>query len=205
MRTLYLEHLMTDLHQADLDLFHRSGRMTTQLRRYLDRLDLGHRTDSAGRYSFLELVRKARANRIRVQALDCVASYHLEGLDLEQPGNPLRQKVMNYYANRVIGATQGKADAGKWVALVGNTHSNLYKRVPGLAELQGVPGLRLVDAGPGQASGITLDAGEYYLPSMGRPDGIVQGDLRLALQTQDQPVAFRDAITAPPGVIRPGT
>lgn len=205
VRTLYLEHLMTDLHQADLDLFHRSGRMTTQLRRYLDRLDLGHRTDSAGRYNFLELVRKARGNRIRVRALDCVASYHLEGLDLEQPGNPLRQKVMNYYANRVIGATQGEADAGKWIALVGNTHSNLYKRVPGLAELQGVPGLRLVDAGPGQASGITLDAGEYYLPSMGRPDGIVQGDLRLALQTQDQPVAFRDAITAPPGVIRPGT
>ncbi|MNC72642.1 hypothetical protein D3C75_1237220 [compost metagenome] len=65
--------------------------------------------------------------------------------------------------------------------------------------------MRLVDAGPGQATGITLDAGEYYLPSMGNPDGIVQGDLRLALQTQDQPVAFRDAITAPPGVIRPGS
>ncbi|MBS7599654.1 membrane-targeted effector domain-containing toxin [Pseudomonas sp. RC2C2] len=204
VRTLYLEHLMTDLHQADLDLFHRSGRMSAQLRRYLERLDVGHRTDPTGRYTFLELVRKARANRIRVQAVDCVASYQLEGLEVEQPFNPLRQKVMNYYANRVITARQAEPGAGKWVALVGNTHSNLYKRVPGLAELQGVPGLRLVDAGPGQATGITLDAGEYYLPSMGNPDGIVQGDLRLALQTQDQPVAFRDAITAPPGVIRPG-
>ncbi|WP_327439803.1 membrane-targeted effector domain-containing toxin [Pseudomonas donghuensis] len=204
VRTLYLEHLMTDLHQADLDLFYRSGRMSAHLRRYLGRLDVGHRTDPTGRYTFLELVRKARANRIRVQAVDCVASYQLEGLEVEQPVNPLRQKVMNYYANRVITSRQAEPGAGKWVALVGNTHSNLYKRVPGLAELQGVPGLRLVDAGPGQATGITLDAGEYYLPSMGNPDGIVQGDLRLALQTQDQPVAFRDAITAPPGVIRPG-
>lgn len=204
VRTLYLEHLMTDLHQADLDLFHRSGRMSVQLRRYLDRLDVGQRTDTTGRYSFLELVRKARANRIWVRAVDCVASYQLEGLEVEHPGNPLRQKVMNYYASRIVSAGQAETGAGKWVALVGNTHSNFYKRVPGLAELQGVPGLRLVDAGPGQATGITLDAGEYYLPSMGNPDGIVQGDLRLALQTQDQPVAFRDAITAPPGVIRPG-
>lgn len=205
VRTLYLEHLMTDLHQADLDLFHRSGRMSAQLRRYLERLDVGQRTDTTGRYSFLELVRKARANDIRVQAVDCVASYQLEGLEVEHPGNPLRQKVMNYYASRIVSAGQAETGAGKWVALVGNTHSNFYKRVPGLAELQGVPGLRLVDAGPGQATGITLDAGEYYLPSMGNPDGIVQGDLRLALQTQDQPVAFRDAITAPPGVIRPGS
>lgn len=204
VRTLYLEHLMTDLHQADLEVFHRSGRMSVELRRYLQRLDTGHATDPGGRYSFLELVRKTRASGIRVQAVDCVASYQLQGLTVEQPGNPLRQKVMNYHANQVISARQAEHPADKWVALVGNTHSNLYKRVPGLAELQGVPGLRVVDAGPGQASGITLDPGEYFLPSMGNPDGIVQGDLRLALQTLERPAVFLDPATAPPGVIRPG-
>ena len=203
VRTLYLEHVMTDMHQADLELFSRFGRMSHELQRYLESLDAGHKTDAGGVFNFLELVRKARANRISVQAIDCAASYRLEGMAFEQPGNPLRQKIMNFYANRVISARQAAHPADKWIALVGNTHSNYYKRVPGVAELQGVPGMRIVDAGPGQATGITRDLGEYYLPSMGNPDGIVQADLRLALQTRGTPAQFLDPATAPPGVFRP--
>lgn len=203
VRTLYLEHLMTDLHQGDLDLFGRTGRMSRDLEAYLRELDVGHFTDPAGQSTFLELVRKARANCIQVQAIDCVASYRLDGLDAVHWGDPVRQKMMNYYAHQVITTRQAAHPADKWIALVGNTHSNFYKRVPGLAELQGVPGMRIVDAGPGQASGITLDPGEYFLPSMGNPDGIVQADLRLALQTKYRPVEYLDPATAPPGVIRP--
>lgn len=203
VRTLYFEHLMTDMHQADLDLFSRTGRMSRHLETYLRQLDEGHFTDPAGQSTFLELVRKARANRIQVQAIDCVASYRLDGLDAVHWGEPLRQKMMNFYAHQVITARQAANPADKWIALVGNTHSNFYKRVPGVAELQGVPGLRIVDAGPGQASGITLDPGEYFLPSMGSPDGIVQADLRLAIQTRYQPVEYLEPATAPPGVIRP--
>lgn len=201
VRTLYLEHLMTDLHQADLELFSRTGRMSRPLQRYLESLDVGHGTDISGRYTFLELVRKARASRIEVQAIDCVASYRLEGL--EQPGELLRQKVMNYYANRLIAARQSARPTDKWVALVGNSHSNFFKGVPGLAELQGVPGLRVVDAGPGQATAITVDPGEYFKPSITKPDGVVRADLRLALQTQQTAVEFLDPATAPPGVVRP--
>ncbi|MFK8329185.1 membrane-targeted effector domain-containing toxin [Pseudomonas sp. BJa5] len=201
VRTLYLEHLMTDLHQADLDLFSRTGRMSRPLQRYLEALDAGHGTDITGRYSFLELVRKARASRITVQGIDCVASYRLDGL--EQPGHLLRQKVMSFYANRIIAARQSAQPADKWVALVGNSHSNLFKGVPGIAELQGVPGLRVVDAGPGQATNITVDPGEYFLPSAGKPDGVVRADLRLALQTRQTAAEFLDPATAPPGVVRP--
>ncbi|TDF78354.1 membrane-targeted effector domain-containing toxin [Pseudomonas sp. H9] len=203
VRTLYLEHLMSDMHQVDLDAFAHTGQMTRNLESYLRELDAGHFTDPGARYNFLELVRKARANRISVQAIDCVASYRLDGLDAVHWGNPLRQKMMNYYAHQTISIRQAARPTERWVALVGNTHSNFYKKVPGVAELQGVPGLRIVDAGPGQATGITLDPGEYFLPSMGKPDGIVQGDLRLALQTKLLPVQYLDPVTAPPGVIRP--
>lgn len=203
VRTLYLEHVMSDMHQLDLDAFARTGRMTRNLEGYLRELDEGHFTDPGARYNFLELVRKARANRISVQAIDCVASYRLDGLDAVYWGNPLRQKMMNYYAHQTISIREAARPTERWVALVGNTHSNFYKKVPGVAELQGVPGLRIVDAGPGQATGITLDPGEYFLPSMGNPDGIVQGDLRLALQTRLTPVEFLDPATAPPGVVHP--
>ncbi|WP_176470441.1 membrane-targeted effector domain-containing toxin [Pseudomonas sp. Irchel 3F5] len=201
VRTLYLEHLMNDLHQADLDVFTRTGRMSDNLRRYLELLDTGHRTDPTGVYSFLELVRKARAQGIEVRALDCAASYRLDGL--EEPGGILRQEVMNYHAEGVIRSGRAARPNDKWIALVGDSHVNFYKRVPGLADLQNVPGLRIVDAGPGQASGITPDPGEYYRPSMGRPDGIVQADLRLAVETRPQPVQYLDPQSAPPGVIRP--
>ena len=44
VRTLYLEHLFSEVHQADLD---QPGPLTPQLAEYLDRLDRGHRTDPA--------------------------------------------------------------------------------------------------------------------------------------------------------------
>ncbi|WP_166360085.1 membrane-targeted effector domain-containing toxin [Pseudomonas akapageensis] len=201
VRTLYLEHLLSDLHQADLNIFSSSGRMSNNLQRYLRALDRGHRTDPSGTYNYLELVRKARAQGIRVQALDCAASYRLDGLN--EPGGTLRQQVMNYHADRVMSASQAARPNDKWIALVGDSHVNRYKGVAGLAELRDVPGLRIVDAGPGQETGITLDPGEYYRPSMGRPDGIVQADLRLAVRTRAEPVEHLDPATAPPGVIRP--
>ncbi|MNP77406.1 hypothetical protein D3C76_1748290 [compost metagenome] len=49
--------------------------------------------------------------------------------------------------------------AGRWVALVGNSHVNTFNRVPGLSELQGAIGLRIEDIEIGQAGSIGADSG----------------------------------------------
>lgn len=202
--TLYMEHLMTDMHQTDLDLVSSDGRLPARLQDYLRDQDLGHRTDPTQQYNFTTLVQAARREGIQVRALDCAASYRLDGMDdVYNIGATLRHRVFGYHASRVINARRALPGSGKWIAMVGDTHASTYKRVPGLAQLHDVTALRIVDAGAGQETNITLDPGEYYLPSMGRPDGVVKGDWRLALQVREAPFEFLDPTLAPPGVIRP--
>lgn len=204
VETLYMEHLMTDLHQAELDQVASDGRLPSQLQDYLRDQDLGHHTDPARRYNFTTLVQAARGEGIHVRALDCAASYRLDGMDdLYNVGGTLRHKVFSYHASRVIAARGGLPGSGKWIALVGDTHASTYKGVPGLAQLHDVTALRIVDAGAGQQTRITLDPGEYYLPSMGHPDGVVKADWRLALKVREAPFTYLDPSLAPPGVIRP--
>ncbi|WP_342345283.1 membrane-targeted effector domain-containing toxin [Pseudomonas sp. CFBP 13602] len=202
--TLYMEHLMTDLHQADLNQVASDGRLPSGLQDYLRDQDLGHRTDPARQYNFTTLVQAARREGIQVRALDCAASYRLDGMDdLYGAGQTLRQRVFSYHASRVIAARTALPGRGKWIALVGDTHASTYKGVPGLAQLHDVTALRIVDAGAGQQTNITLDPGEYYLPSMGRGDGVVKADWRLALTVREAPFTYLDPSLAPPGVIRP--
>ena len=204
VETLYMEHLMTDLHQAELDQIASDGRLPSQLQDYLRDQDLGHHTDPARRYNYTTLVQAARREGIQVRALDCAASYRLDGMDdLYNVGETLRHRVFSYHASRVIAARGVLPGSGKWIALVGDTHASSYKGVPGLAQLQDVTALRIVDAGAGQQTNITLDPGEYYLPSMGHPDGVVKADWRLALKVREAPFTYLDPSLAPPGVIRP--
>jgi hypothetical protein len=177
VRTLYLEHLLTDLHQADLDLFATSGKMPEKLKAYLEYLDAGHHTDSAGRYTFLNLVRVANENRMRIRAIDCMTSYRLAGLP--NPSGSLRIEMMNYFAHTVIRADQAALGNGKWIALVGNAHANTFQGVPGLAELEGAIGLRVEDVALGQPHGFAPDPGLDTINALGRPAGRVTSDLRL--------------------------
>lgn len=177
VRTLYLEHLLTDLHQADLDLFAKSGKMPEKLKAYLEYLDGGHRTDSTGEYTFLNLVKAANENRIRIRAIDCMSSYRLAGLS--NPSGSLRIKMMNYFAHTVIRADQAALDNGKWIALVGNAHANTFKGVAGMAELEGAIGLRVEDVALGQTHGFAPDPGQDAITALGRPAGRVTSDLRL--------------------------
>lgn len=203
VETLYMEHLMTDLHQAELDQVASDGRLPSQLQDYLRDLDLGHRTDPGQQYTFTTLVQTARREGIQVRALDCAASYRLDGMeDLYNVDGTLRHRVFSYHASRVIAARSVLPGGGKWIALVGDTHASTYKGIPGLAQLHDVTSLRIVDAGAGQQTNITLDPGEYYLPSMGHPDGVVKADWRLALKVREAPFTYLDPSLAPPGVIR---
>lgn len=140
---LYLEHLLSDFHQHALDAYQAGNApdMPAVLSEYLDAQDWGHHTDPD--HGFRKLVEAAHDHGIAIVALDCMASYRLKGI--YAPAD-LRTKMFSYFAQAVIGHHQGKADPAnghKWVALVGNTHTNTYQGIPGLAELTGAIGVRI--------------------------------------------------------------
>lgn len=185
VRTLFLEHLLTDFHQVHLDTFARTGSMPQVLETYLVDMDRGFHTDPQGRYTFLELVKAANRNHIRVQALDCMASYRQVGL--EDPEHTLRQKMMNHFAHTVIASDRGIRGSAKWAALVGNTHANTFSGVPGVAELEGAIGIRLEDVTPDSAQGVKPDIGQHYnSPNPTEPGGFVKSDLYYPMGTLQQ-------------------
>ncbi|EJZ59845.1 hypothetical protein I1A_004198 [Pseudomonas fluorescens R124] len=185
VKSLYMEHLLTDFHQAALDEFFQTGNMPKKLEAYLKALDVGNMTDPLQRYTFLELVREARKQGIHVQAIDCMASYRLNGMDIPSGDEAARQKMMNYFARLVIRADQAARGAHKWVALMGNSHSNSFEGVAGVSELEEAIGIRVEDVPEGTARGIEVDRGKI-LPLGGTEhdrSALVRGDLRLQMET----------------------
>jgi len=187
VKTLYMEHLLTDFHQADLDLFARTGKMPKDLKGYIDSLDAGHRTDPSGRYTFLALITTANENHIRIQAVDCMASYRLAGMP--DSSGTLRQKMMNFFTQSVIRADQTARGQTRWIALVGNSHANTFTGVPGVSELDGAIGLKIEDVPKGQSKGIEVDPGRDMIDNLGRDAGRVQSDFRLQMETRPAEVA----------------
>lgn len=175
VKTLYMEHLLSDFHQADLDSFARTGEMPQELTRYVEALDRGHHTDPTGQFNFMTLLKAANENHIRIRAIDCMASYRLQGMFETN----LRQKVMNFFAKTVIDADQAAAGSNKWIALVGNSHANTYDAIPGVSELEGVIGLRVEDTSVSGSYRVDADPGEEMKGQMGQAKGKVQSDLRL--------------------------
>ncbi|WP_392885626.1 membrane-targeted effector domain-containing toxin [Pseudomonas migulae] len=181
VKTLYSEHLLTDFHQAALDNFARTSVMPRDLELYLRELDRGHMTDPLQRYTFLNLVKEANRHGIRVQAIDCMASYRQAGM---KSADPLaRQKMMNFFAHSVIEADQAARGPHNWVALVGNSHSNTFEGVAGVSELEGAVGLRAEDVAEGKSGGIEPDPGKSLSDEMGKNAAKVRGDLRLQVET----------------------
>lgn len=151
-KTLYIEHLLTDLHQAELDLFQRTQRLAPRLKAYLKHQDAGHMPLYSGADTYTQVVQAAGKYGIRVRALDCAASYHLKGV----PGDDslTRNRMFSYFASKVIEADQAAQGAHKWIAFVGSAHTNTNLGVPGLAELQGAVSLHVRDSAPGAAKSI---------------------------------------------------
>ncbi len=190
VKTLYMEHFLTDLHQVHLDRFTDTGHMSSTLLDDIRILDRGHLTDPAEVYTFEKLIIKAQQHGLEIRAIDCAASYHLKGV--RQATATTRQQMMNYFASRTIRRHQAVMGTHKWVALVGNSHSNTFANtVPGLAELEGAIGLRLVDVPPGTSNGITLDAGENVRASLSTREEFLKGDFKVEIEVQRTPVSIR--------------
>ena len=172
VKVLYMEHLQSDLHQSLLDDFFKTGKMSVTLDDFLKIQDQGHRIDPASPYTYSQVVREARRHGIEVIAIDCAASYNVKGMHIDYKGNDtpspqmVRYEMFSYFASQVIRAHQAKSGNPKWIALTGNTHANTFQGVPGLAELEGALGVRVVDTAPGSSLGIRQNIGEVTSPGL---------------------------------------
>ncbi|WP_095092388.1 membrane-targeted effector domain-containing toxin [Pseudomonas sp. Irchel 3A5] len=205
VKTLYMEHLLSDLHQADLDRYFETGYMSKSLLHDLRKLDLGHQTDPDTVYTFEQLVIKARANGLEIRAIDCAASYHIKEID--HPSLTTRQQMFSYFASRTLRKHQEVMGAHKWIALVGNSHANTYEKIiPGLAELEGGIGIRVVDVRPGQGRGVSIDPGDSIPIGLTGRKSVIKSDLRLEMETLKPAVAVRPPQSLPIGerLTRPG-
>ncbi len=205
VKTLYIEHLLSDVHQADLDRFVDTGYMSKTLLHDLKKLDRGHHTDVDGVYTFEQLITRARAQGLEIRALDCSASYYIK--DLENLAPTTRHQMFSHYASRTVRKHQDVMGAHKWIALVGNTHANTFEKiVPGLAELEGGIGVRVIDVKPGQARGISVDPGEKLTDTLSSQQSFIKSDFRVEMETFKPAVAVRPAQSLPveERLIRPG-
>ncbi|MFB4393143.1 MULTISPECIES: dermonecrotic toxin domain-containing protein [unclassified Pseudomonas] len=176
VRVLYLEHFMSDFHQADLNLFSQRGEMPKDLRDYVDSLDRGHGTDPLGRYTFKQVLVAAQRQGIRLRTIDCLASYRQAWTI--KPSPVIRQQMMNFHAHLVIAADQLAHGTSRWIALVGSSHANTFEGVPGISELEGAIGLRVQDVPRGQPERIGMDPGRTTIGIDLKSD-YTRSDLRL--------------------------
>jgi hypothetical protein len=186
VKTLYMEHLLTDIHQDDLDRFADTGVMSKRLLHDLKHLDKGFGTDPSGVYSFENLVVQARRHGIEIRAVDCAASYYIRHVPTNS--DTTRQQVLSYFASRTMRRHQQVMGSHKWIALVGESHANTFKNsVPGIAELEQGIGVRVVDVAPGQGQGITIDPGDLVLGGIGQERVAVKNDFRIQIELPARP------------------
>ncbi len=156
--TLYVEHLLTDLHQADLDIFLRTQRMPDRLKAYLHRQDQGQMPNYTGNDTYTAVCQAAAKYNIRIRALDCTASYHLKGVYDEHVS---RNEMFSYFATQVIEADQLANGPHKWVAFIGSAHTNYNLGVPGLADTLSAVSLHVRDTAPELARDIHRGSWEF--------------------------------------------
>lgn len=198
--TLYLEHLQADIHQPDLDRYHRTGVLSPALVRFLAEQDSGHMTDADSGATFRNLVDAAFKVGMRIVALDLMISYHVRGLqrgDGEDMVDPLQARIQmkNYVATARIVHDQrqqaGKPGPQRWVALVGNAHAGAFQSIPGMGTLLGAPSLRVEDASRFQ---VGCDPGRTVPPTLQGSGGQIQCDYLLKM-----PAGKRRSMPETPG------
>jgi hypothetical protein len=183
-KTLYMRGLLSDFAQVELNRYFISGQMTVDLRTYLNSLG----TDPGGLFNPLELVQVARANGVRVQAIDCAASYKMK--------TPLpavdEQMMSTYLTNDIMTGDVYLNSPGKWIVVTDAHNTNTFRGLLGISELKGAIGLRIDEVGIGEELGVDVDPG-IEVPRGSSPGGTVRqgnpdllrADLRLKVQAPE--------------------
>ena len=193
---IFLEHLQTDVHQGMLDDFFTTQKMPSELDVFLKAQDAGHQINPLSEYTYSRLVREAIHHRIPIKALDCVASYHVNGMRTRYP-DVNRTEMFNYFATQVIRGHLAQNPHQKWIALTGNSHINTYQGVPGLAELEGAIGISLSDATPGHGLGLLQDLAVIVPPTVWHPGHILlKADYWLEVEIPGTPLRLHTRTAA---------
>ncbi|MNF40249.1 Dermonecrotic toxin [compost metagenome] len=202
VKTLYLQELLANVNQLDLDAFARTGEMPEELETYLRKLDIRAGNDPEGRFNLLALVRSANTQRVRVQAIDMTTTYNINEDSFSR--HPDSQMARSYFAGEVIQLNEELKGPAKWIALVDQEHMTSFRGYQGISEQTDALSVRIEDVTPGQALPIGSDPGlaVEYADYPGSPveeegSGItgfdhirdsIKGDWRVQMQT---PWAYR--------------
>ncbi|SDS40178.1 membrane-targeted effector domain-containing toxin [Pseudomonas granadensis] len=192
--TLYMEHVLTDLHQADLNIFLQTQRMPGRLKAYLRRQDRGHMRGYEGNDTYTEVYQAAAKYNVRIKALDCTGSYHLKGLSDEDLS---RNEMFSYFATQVIEADQLANGPHKWVALIGNAHTNYNLGVPGLADTLSAVSLHVRDTTTELARDIHRGAGEVVADRGLQSDFLMEVAVAGTKKPAATPSVSRSKLTQP--------
>lgn len=157
VKTLYLQELLANVNQLDLDTFARTGEMPEELESYLRKLDIHAGNDPEGKFNLMELVKAANAQRIRVQAVDMSTTFHINERFLLR--DPNTRMARSFFASEVIKTNEELNGPAKWIALVNQEHMTSFRDYQGISEQTDALSIRVDDVIPGQAQPIDLDPG----------------------------------------------
>jgi hypothetical protein len=150
-KTLYVRGLLSDFAQVELNDYFRTGNMSDDLAEYL----IGLGTDPVERFNVFDLVKAARRNGVRIQALDCAARY----CSPRPVGSRLDQLTGTYLAQEIMRTDRILNHADKWIVLTGAQNTNTLRGFAGISELKGGIGLRIEEVNPGEETGVDIDPG----------------------------------------------
>ncbi|WP_033219570.1 toxin glutamine deamidase domain-containing protein [Kitasatospora phosalacinea] len=153
---IYVESLRDDAFQRDLDAYQRpGGTMSPNLENMLRTYDGAMNSpDGKGLY---DTVVRAKAEGVTVHAVDGYPARRPYG-----PGTQAleeRARLLNSYMNHAVSS----GGPGKYVLVTGTSHvhehpTSTEHRIPGVAEMLGVPAVKLTDAGRPNPNGAPHDA-----------------------------------------------
>lgn len=156
VKTLYLQRLLSNVNQLDLDAFARTGDMSQELESYLQKLDFMTGNDPDGEFNLQNLVREANAWQIRVQAIDTSTTFNI---DTDADWQPDYRMAPSFFASETINAHEEINGPGKWVALVDQDNMATFEGYQGISEQTGATSLRIDDVAPGQTQSVGADPG----------------------------------------------
>ena len=175
VKTIYVEGLLHDLHQPLIAEYMKTGRFPRALERRLQQLHARSPQLDDGHYTPRQVLVEARRQGLDIQALDCAASLSTDGM--QSPAADLSHRMRVFYGFKRIKAAQNDRPQDKWVALTDQTLANHYSHTPGLANLLGMPSLRVSVVGRDMPTRLALDAGEVIKPGLVP----IKGDVSLKL------------------------
>lgn len=183
-KTLYMRGLLSDFAQVELNRYFTSGDMSADLQTYLSSLG----TDPGGRFNPLELVKVARSHGVRLQAIDCAASYKMK--------TPLpsvdEQMIGTYLTNDIMTGDAYLNSPEKWIVVTDAQNTNTFRGLAGVSELKRGIGLRIDEVAVDEELGVDVDPG-IEIPrgsspgSAARPGNLdlLRADLRLKVQAPE--------------------